>query len=111
MTPIRVAINGFGRIGRTFYRVSETHPEIEVVAVNDLGDPENLAYLLKYDSAYGKNPAEIGVAKEGDNGFLVVVNQYVYIGPFVQEQGRVFLKTIIPSRKMTKRYLSGGQPE
>jgi glyceraldehyde 3-phosphate dehydrogenase len=51
---VRVAINGFGRIGRCFYRSSHGRPEIEVVAVNDLTTPENLAYLLKYDSVYGR---------------------------------------------------------
>lgn len=50
----RVAINGFGRIGRAFFKLAITKPELEVVAINDLGDPEMLAYLLKYDSAYGR---------------------------------------------------------
>lgn len=50
----RIAINGFGRIGRAFMRVAQTHPELEVVAINDLGNAENLAYLLKYDSVYGR---------------------------------------------------------
>lgn len=53
---VRVAINGFGRIGRTFFRMAFGHPEFEVVAVNDLGDLENLAYLLEYDSVYGRAP-------------------------------------------------------
>jgi glyceraldehyde 3-phosphate dehydrogenase len=44
---IRVAINGFGRIGRAFLKVAWERPEIEVVAVNDLGSIESLAYLLK----------------------------------------------------------------
>ena len=51
-TPARVAINGFGRIGRLFFRQAFGRPEIEIVAINDLGDLENLAYLLEYDSAY-----------------------------------------------------------
>ncbi|MES2122407.1 MAG: type I glyceraldehyde-3-phosphate dehydrogenase [Chlamydiota bacterium] len=51
--PIKVAINGFGRIGRIVYRIiHECYPEIEVVAINDLVPPENLAYLLKYDSVH-----------------------------------------------------------
>jgi len=50
---IKVAINGFGRIGRTFYRLVQHHTQIEIVAVNDLTDLDNLNYLLKYDSAYG----------------------------------------------------------
>ena len=49
----RVAINGFGRIGRAFFKLAAEHPEIEVVAVNDLGNLENLKYLLKHDSVYG----------------------------------------------------------
>ncbi len=48
----RVAINGFGRIGRLFFRQVWNHKNLEVVAINDLGDIENLAYLLKYDSVY-----------------------------------------------------------
>lgn len=51
---MKVAINGFGRIGRAFYKAVQDVPEIEVVAINDLGDKENLEYLLKYDSVYGK---------------------------------------------------------
>ena len=50
---IRVAINGFGRIGRGFLRASLTNPAIEVVAVNDLTSPETNAHLLKYDSTQG----------------------------------------------------------
>src|SRR3989344_5391015 len=50
---IRVAINGFGRIGRAFYKLARENPELAIVAVNDLGNKENLEYLLKYDSVYG----------------------------------------------------------
>ena len=49
----RVGINGFGRIGRAFYKLAKDKPELEIVAVNDLGNLENLEYLLKYDSVYG----------------------------------------------------------
>ena len=52
MKTIKVGINGFGRIGRAFLKVAWDKPEIEVVAVNDLGNIENLAYLLKYDTVY-----------------------------------------------------------
>jgi glyceraldehyde 3-phosphate dehydrogenase len=61
---IRIAINGFGRIGRAFTRLSYNRDEVEIVAVNDLGSIENLAYLLKYDSVYGKAPFE--VSPQGD---------------------------------------------
>lgn len=51
--PIRVAINGFGRIGRCALKVALENPQIEVVAINDLMPIENAIYLLKYDTAYG----------------------------------------------------------
>ena len=50
----KIAINGFGRIGRAIFKIILDHPELEVVAVNDLVPPDNLGYLLKYDSAYGR---------------------------------------------------------
>ncbi|NBV77341.1 type I glyceraldehyde-3-phosphate dehydrogenase [bacterium] len=66
---IRVAINGFGRIGRAFVRAAhETGADVDIVAINDLGDAENLAYLLKYDSVYGKAQFPISVA----NGKLMM---------------------------------------
>lgn len=55
MAKTRVAINGFGRIGRTFFRMAHDNPHFEVVAINDLGDVNNLAYLLAYDTAYGRS--------------------------------------------------------
>jgi glyceraldehyde 3-phosphate dehydrogenase len=57
----RVAINGFGRIGRTFFRAAYGRPDIEIVAINDLGSIENLAYLLTYDSVYGRSPFKVEV--------------------------------------------------
>lgn len=52
MKTIKVGINGFGRIGRAFLKIAWERPEIEIVAVNDLGNVENMAYLLKYDTVY-----------------------------------------------------------
>ena len=49
---IKVAINGFGRIGRLVFRLMEEDPSFEVVAINDLTDAEQLAYLLKYDTSH-----------------------------------------------------------
>lgn len=65
MKKIRVAINGAGRIGRAFIKVAHERKEIEVVAVNDLGNIDNIAYLLKYDTAYGLAPfsVEVNAAK------------------------------------------------
>lgn len=50
----KIAINGFGRIGRLFFRQIHEKPDFEVVAINDLGNPENLDYLLRHDTVYGK---------------------------------------------------------
>ena len=63
---VRVAINGFGRIGRNILRsiVEEDHKDVEIVAVNDLGPVETNAHLLRYDSVHGKFPYEVKV--EGD---------------------------------------------
>lgn len=66
---IKVAINGFGRIGRAFFRIAHDRPEIEIVAVNDLGDIKNLAYLLKNDTVYKESKFSVE-AIEGDNPVL-----------------------------------------
>lgn len=57
--PIKVGINGFGRIGRNIYRASLSEPEIEIVAVNDITDSKTLAHLLKYDSILGNLSHEV----------------------------------------------------
>ena len=62
---IRVAINGFGRIGRSFLRASLANPNIEVVAVNDLTPPETNAHLLKYDSTQGRLGLDVTVTEGG----------------------------------------------
>jgi glyceraldehyde 3-phosphate dehydrogenase len=60
----RVAINGFGRIGRAFFKLAQYTDKIEIVAINDLLPIDNAAYLLKYDSAYGRAPFSVS-HKEG----------------------------------------------
>lgn len=91
MKKIRVAINGFGRIGRAFLKVARERQEIEVVAVNDLGSIKNFAYLLKYDTAYGVSPFE--VTADEKKGVLVVDGQEVQ---FVSEKD----PTMLPWKKM-----------
>lgn len=59
---IRIAINGFGRIGRAFFRTAKDAPELEIVAINDIGDIKNIAYLLRYDSVYGKSGLDISIS-------------------------------------------------
>src|SRR3972149_1789488 len=64
--PVKVGINGFGRIGRQVFKaIHDLHPDkLEVVAVNDLTDPQTNAHLLKYDSNYGQFPGEISATDE-----------------------------------------------
>lgn len=65
MKKVRVAINGAGRIGRAFMKVAHERSEIDIVAINDLGDAKNIAYLIKYDSVYGKAPFDVSVSEDG----------------------------------------------
>ncbi|MGB0088297.1 MAG: ArsJ-associated glyceraldehyde-3-phosphate dehydrogenase [Planifilum fulgidum] len=65
MAKTKIGINGFGRIGRNVFRALMDHPELEVVAVNDLTDAGTLAHLLKYDSVHGRLEAEVKVTDEG----------------------------------------------
>lgn len=69
----QVAINGFGRIGRTTLRAALTRPEIEVVAINDLTDAKTLAHLFAHDSMYGHFTGEVGV----DGNKLIVDGQEI----------------------------------
>lgn len=67
---IKVGINGFGRIGRMVFRAAVQHfPDIEIVGINDLLEPDYLAYMLRYDSVHGRFKGDIGV-----NGSTLVVN-------------------------------------
>jgi len=65
---IRIAINGFGRIGRTLFRLLINNPNIEVVAINDIADNRTMAHLLKYDSVHGVLPYQVAY----DNLFIIV---------------------------------------
>src|SRR3989338_7455350 len=67
---IRVAINGGGRIGRAFLRLAQNEPNVEVVAVNDLGEIDNIAYLIKYDTAYGA--AQFDIKVKDDKKALII---------------------------------------
>jgi glyceraldehyde 3-phosphate dehydrogenase len=60
----RIAINGFGRIGRNLFRLLLNHPEIEVVAINDIADNKTMAHLAKYDSIHGVLPFEVSYNEE-----------------------------------------------
>lgn len=68
MAKIKVAINGFGRIGRITFRQIMKNDDIEVVAINDLTDSKTLAHLLKYDSVHGRFQGDV----QSEEGFLIV---------------------------------------
>lgn len=71
---VKVGINGFGRIGRAYFRITENMPNIEVVAINDIQqDPKQAAYLLNYDSVYGRFDAEVDY---NDDGLVVNGEEY-----------------------------------
>ncbi len=72
---IRIAINGFGRIGRNVFRVIRDRSDIEVVAINDLASPEALAHMLKYDSIMGRYPDTV----ECKDGALVVAGTAIRV--------------------------------
>ncbi|MCB9548608.1 MAG: type I glyceraldehyde-3-phosphate dehydrogenase [Myxococcales bacterium] len=70
----KIAINGFGRIGRMVFRILEQDPEVEVVAINDLTNPATLAHLLKYDSVHRTFGADVSV----DAGIIVVNGRRIH---------------------------------
>lgn len=78
MKKLRVAINGFGRIGRIFLRNCIANPAIEIVAVNDLADANTLAHLLKYDSVHRAFPGKVLV--EGNN--MIINGQVIKVVSF-----------------------------
>ncbi|MDO9107517.1 MAG: type I glyceraldehyde-3-phosphate dehydrogenase [Coriobacteriia bacterium] len=75
---VKVGINGFGRIGRLVFRAMENDPAVEVIAVNDLTDPETLAHLLKYDSVHGRFGERVVAVEDGftvDGRFVKVLSE------------------------------------
>jgi len=115
--PIRVGINGFGRIGRNFYRaVAKQNADIEIVAVNDLGDTETMAHLLKYDSVLGNLPNEITSVENGisiDGQILKVLSER---SPGDLPWGDLGVDVVIEStgiftdREKAAMHLDGGAP-
>ena len=99
----RIAINGFGRIGRAFYKLARTRPEFEIVAVNDLGDLNNVAYLLKYDTAYGRANFDVTVVPPGgaeEAGFIIDGKKVVHVSekePIKLPWGRLGVDIVIES--------------
>jgi glyceraldehyde 3-phosphate dehydrogenase len=75
MTKTRIAINGFGRIGRNLFRLLLNHPTIEVVAINDIADKRTMAHLIKYDSIHGVLPFECSY---DENTIIVGGKNYLF---------------------------------
>jgi glyceraldehyde 3-phosphate dehydrogenase len=91
----KIAINGFGRIGRLVFKAAYTNPKLEVVAINDLTDARTLAHLLKYDSIHGKFPGTIAV----DGNFLVVdgkkIEVYAQKDPAALPWGKLGIEIVV----------------
>lgn len=77
-SKVRIGINGFGRIGRSLFRLLINHPTIEVVAINDLADSKTLAHLLKYDSIHGVSNACIS----SENESILVNNKSIPVSNY-----------------------------
>src|ERR1700681_4122033 len=71
----KIAINGFGRIGRNAFKIAFERPDLEIVAVNDLTDTKTLAYLLKHDTNYGTYPHKV----DFDDENIIVNDQKIKV--------------------------------
>ena len=104
MKTIKVGINGFGRIGRAFLKIAWDNRELEIVAVNDLGDVANMAYLLKYDTVYRTWNHE--VTHEGDN--LIIDGKKVKVlaqkDPSVLPWGALGVDVVVESTGLFTTY-------
>ncbi|MFP9112699.1 type I glyceraldehyde-3-phosphate dehydrogenase [Flavobacterium sp. RHBU_3] len=79
MKKTKIAINGFGRIGRNLFRLLLNHPEIEVVAINDIADARTMAHLIKYDSIHGTLPYEVSHTE-----YSIIIDGHSY--PFIRHK-------------------------
>ncbi len=114
MTKIKVAINGFGRIGRITFRVLLENPNVEVVAINDLTVPATLAHLLKYDSIHGKFNGSISV----EDGNLVVNGKSIPVYaekdpanlPWAKHQVKVVVEStgVFRRRELLQKHIDAG---
>ncbi len=104
MKKIKVGINGLGRIGRAFIKLAAGREELEIVAVNDLGDIHNFAYLLNYDTAYGRSDLGV-VAKEGK---LVIGGQEIQFlsekNPAMLPWGKLGVEVVVESTGIFDSY-------
>jgi len=100
----KVAINGFGRIGRLFFRQAFDTKGVDIVAINDLGDLENLAYLLRYDTVYGRYDKDVEVK----NGKLVVGGKKIEVtqekDPSRLPWGKLGVHVVVESTGVFEKY-------
>ncbi len=111
---IRIGINGFGRIGRMVFRAAQDFDDVEVVGINDLLDPEYLAYMLKHDSVHGKFKGDIAI--DGDT--LVVDGQKVRLSaerdPSELKWGEIDVDVVVEStglfltRETAQKHIDAG---
>lgn len=111
---MKIGINGFGRIGRLAFRAAITRPEIEIVGINDLVDPEYMAYMLKYDSTHGEFNGTIEVKE----GHLVVDGKTIRVtaekDPANLKWGEVGAEVIIEStglfltKELAQKHIDAG---
>lgn len=105
---LKIAINGFGRIGRHFLKQASENSNFNIVAINDLGDGENLAYLLKYDTVYGRYHQEIsfseGKLKVGDKEILFLQEK----DPTKLPWGALDIDVVIESSGVFESYEKAG---
>ena len=111
----RVGINGFGRIGRSFFRAqAEMGADLEIVAVNDLCDVKTIAHLLKYDSVQGRFPGEVKVGdgriKAGDESFAVLAEKDPAALPWKELGVDVVLEStgVFRKREQVQMHLDAG---
>ena len=111
----RVGINGFGRIGRSFFRAQiEMGADLEIVAVNDLCDIKTMAHLLKYDSVQGRFPGEVKVEgdriKAGDESFAVLAEKDPSALPWKELGVDVVLEStgVFRKREQVQAHLDAG---
>ena len=111
---IRVAINGFGRIGRGFLRASLSNPDIDVVAVNDLTSPEVNAHLLRYDSTQGSLDVPVAITNDGMTVGSKVIKVLAERNPAELPWGELNVDVVIEStgrfttRESAAQHLSAG---
>ena len=108
---LKVAINGLGRIGRAFYKMSRERTDIEVVAFNDLGSARSMAYLLKYDTAYGISDFDVDFseATEGEHANLIVdgkkIPMFAEKDPSLLPWGKLGVDVVVECTGFFTKYL------